>query len=62
MQRFTICAALLATLAACGSDDVVAPSRESPSEAKADVLPPPPPADSTPTAPGDGGIMIGGAG
>ena len=73
MRRFTISAALLLVLAACGEHDPTAPSTSvrasgaSASESAGDTLPPPPPppppSDSTTTsgdAPGDGGIMIGG--
>jgi len=73
MRRFTISAALLLVLAACGSNDPTGPSTPlrapgaSTSESVGDTLPPPPPppSDSTSTTSGTsapGGIMIGGAG
>lgn len=73
MRRFTISAALLLVLAACGSDDPTAPSTSlrAPgafaSESEGDTLPPPPPpppsdstAEGTSTQGESGGIMIGG--
>jgi hypothetical protein len=74
MRRFTISAALLLVLAACGSDDPTGPSTSlrapgaSASESARDTLPPPPPppsSDTTSTTSGatsPGGILIGGAG
>jgi hypothetical protein len=74
MRRFTISAALLLVLAACGSDDPTGPSTSlrapgaSTSELVRDTLPPPPlPAASdtttaTSSATSSGGILIGGAG
>lgn len=74
MRRFTIFAALLLVLAACGSNDPTGPSTSlrapgaSASQSVGDTLPPPPPppsSDSTTTTSGatsSGGILIGGAG
>jgi hypothetical protein len=73
MRRFTISAALLLVLAACGSDVPTGPSTSlqspgaSTSELVGDTLPPPPPAASDTTAAtssstSSGGILIGGAG
>ena len=73
MRRFTISAALLLVLAACGSDVPTGPStslqppRASTSELVGDTLPPlpPPTASDTTSATSSvpsGGILIGGAG
>jgi hypothetical protein len=73
MRRFTISAALLLVLAACGSNDPTGPSASlrapgaSASAAAGDTLPPPPPpSDSTANSSAAatssqqaGGIMIG---
>jgi cytoskeletal protein RodZ len=74
MRRFTISAALLLVLAACGSDVPTGPSTSlratgaSASESASDTLPPPPPPPSDTTSEGTsettstqspGGIMMG---
>jgi predicted small lipoprotein YifL len=59
MQRFTICAAVLLALTACGSDEPLGPPSSAPTAGASTSGSPP--ADSIPKR-GDGGIMIGGAG
>jgi len=58
VPRFTFCAAVLVVLAACGSDEPLHPSTAAPAAGASTSGSPP--ADSIPSKPGAGGIMIGG--